>query len=51
MVKVYLLLTIPPKYLDFLVDYFILKKEKTILWESLLGGETERADHDIAALG
>lgn len=49
MVKVYLLLTIPPKYLDFLVDYF--HSEKTILWESLLGGETERADHDIAALG
>lgn len=51
MVKVYLLFTIPPKYLDFLVDYFHSEKRKTILWESLLGGETERADHDIAALG
>ena len=28
MVKDYLLLTIPPKYLDFLVDYFHSEKRK-----------------------
>lgn len=51
MVKVYLLLTIPPKYLDFLVDYFHSEKRKNHTLGKSLGGETENADHDIAALG
>lgn len=42
MVKVYLLLTIPPKYLDFLVDYFHSEKRKNhTLGKSFRGRDRE----------